>query len=181
VGVTFLSQANINRPWEPPSGLTDQWPTLLVFVILYKILLWWNNSFGNPFYTYWCKPILVQDTLRFYKMGYQEPLHWPETGLLFRLVRINIYIFTHFRKLPIIYSVKMLWQGFRFTIWKNVMKRIFRNVMAILLIAASSSFILSGCYESRYNQRYHHHTREWYGRHHQPPPAGINFEIDLRR
>lgn len=41
-------------------------------------------------------------------------------------------------------------------------------------------FSLSSCYEGHYYHRYHHHTRDWYDRHHTPPPAGVNFDIDVR-
>jgi hypothetical protein len=34
-------------------------------------------------------------------------------------------------------------------------------------------------YEGRYYHRYHHHHREWYGAHHQPEPAGVNWSADV--
>jgi len=61
------------------------------------------------------------------------------------------------------------------------MKRFFKNLIVVVFILLASGFIFSGCAESRYHRRYHHHTREWYGRHHRPVPPGVNFEIDVRR
>ncbi len=60
------------------------------------------------------------------------------------------------------------------------MKRIFLNVLTILLVITSAATILPGCVEHRYYHRYHHHTRHWYDRHHTPPPSGVNFDIDVR-
>jgi hypothetical protein len=41
-------------------------------------------------------------------------------------------------------------------------------------------FCLSSCYETHYYHRYHHHTRGWYDNHHMPPPAGVDFNVDVR-
>jgi hypothetical protein len=49
-----------------------------------------------------------------------------------------------------------------------------------LVVCFAAMFILSGCVESRYYHRYHHHTRPWYDRHHMPPPAGVDFRVDVR-
>jgi len=55
------------------------------------------------------------------------------------------------------------------------MKKIIGSVslLGIMLLA------LSGCYETHYYHHYHHHTREWYGRHNTPPPAGVDFNVDI--
>ena len=58
------------------------------------------------------------------------------------------------------------------------MKSALKNIPAIAIILTAISF--SGCAEPHYYHTYNHHTREWYGRRHVPPPAGINFEIDVR-
>ena len=50
-------------------------------------------------------------------------------------------------------------------------------VAACLCIAA---FSFTGCYETHYYHRYNHHTRGWYEHRHTPPPAGVNFDIDIR-
>lgn len=55
-----------------------------------------------------------------------------------------------------------------------------KNIAGAMLLLAVMAFSLSGCYETHYYNRYHHHTREWYGRHHTPPPAGVDFNVDIR-
>lgn len=60
------------------------------------------------------------------------------------------------------------------------MKNTYRSLLVSILIVALLAFILPGCYETRYNNRYHHHSRDWYGRHHSVPPAGVNFDLDVR-
>ena len=54
------------------------------------------------------------------------------------------------------------------------------NVLGIFLLLAVMSVAFTGCAEQHYYSHYHHHTREWYGRHHTPPPAGVNFDVDVR-
>jgi hypothetical protein len=49
--------------------------------------------------------------------------------------------------------------------------------LAILIAVAFST---TGCAENHYYDTYHHHSREWYDRHHTPPPAGVNFNVDVR-
>jgi hypothetical protein len=49
-----------------------------------------------------------------------------------------------------------------------------------LCLLVAVTFTLSSCYETHYYHRYHHHTREWYDNHHVPPPAGVDFNIDVR-
>jgi hypothetical protein len=56
---------------------------------------------------------------------------------------------------------------------KKIISKTNLFICAVLMIA------LSGCYESHYYHRYHHHTRDWYDRHHTPPPAGVDFNIDV--
>ena len=58
---------------------------------------------------------------------------------------------------------------------KNVRK------LSITCFAFAMVLMLGGCYETHYYHSYHHHSREWYGRHHTPPPAGVNFELDIRK
>jgi len=55
-----------------------------------------------------------------------------------------------------------------------------KNNMPIVILLLAMAFSLTSCYESRYNRRYHHHTRGWYDRRHRPPPAGVDFSIDVR-
>ncbi len=57
------------------------------------------------------------------------------------------------------------------------MKKALGNLIAILIILVAFTF--SSCYEPQYYHTYHHHTREWYDHRHVPPPAGVNFEIDV--
>jgi hypothetical protein len=59
------------------------------------------------------------------------------------------------------------------------MKQLLKKLAPVCLVLAMA-FSLSSCYESGYYHRYHHHTRDWYGRHHQPPPAGVDFNVDVR-
>jgi len=55
------------------------------------------------------------------------------------------------------------------------MKKGVASIVALIVIA----FAFSGCYEPNYYHTYNHHTREWYEHRHYPPPAGVNFEIDV--
>lgn len=54
------------------------------------------------------------------------------------------------------------------------------NMLGAFLLLAFMGVAFTGCVEQHYYNRYHHHTREWYGRHHTPPPAGVNFDVDVR-
>jgi hypothetical protein len=47
-------------------------------------------------------------------------------------------------------------------------------------LAIITAFSLSSCYETHYYHRYHHHTHDWYDHHHMPPPAGVDFNVDVR-
>ncbi len=60
------------------------------------------------------------------------------------------------------------------------MKKVYRNILIAALLIMPVVFVLFGCYEPQYYHRYHHHTREWYGRRHMPPPDGVNFDRDRR-
>ncbi|MFT3934782.1 MAG: hypothetical protein QM726_14250 [Chitinophagaceae bacterium] len=59
------------------------------------------------------------------------------------------------------------------------MKNTFGNRSLLVVMLLSFVFSLSSCYESRYYHRYNHHTRGWYDHRHMPPPAGVNFEVDI--
>lgn len=59
------------------------------------------------------------------------------------------------------------------------MKHTIKNGISLVLFFAVTAFSLSSCYESHYYHRNHHHTREWYDRHHTPPPAGVDFNVDV--
>ncbi|HXB05775.1 MAG TPA: hypothetical protein VNW04_01630 [Puia sp.] len=59
------------------------------------------------------------------------------------------------------------------------MKHTIKNLLSIALFLGVTAFALTGCYESHYYNHYHHHTREWYGRHNTPPPAGVDFSVDV--
>ena len=54
--------------------------------------------------------------------------------------------------------------------WKSIPLFICTVLLAILF---------SSCYETHYYHQYHHHTHGWYDRHHTPPPAGVNFEMEI--
>jgi hypothetical protein len=60
------------------------------------------------------------------------------------------------------------------------MKRIKQNIWALGLFAGLAALTLSGCVESHYYHRYHHHTRGWYDHRHQAYPAGVDFNVDVR-
>jgi hypothetical protein len=60
------------------------------------------------------------------------------------------------------------------------MKHTLKNMLSVGLFLGVIAFSLSSCYESHYYNHYHHHTQEWYGRHHQPAPAGVDFKVDVR-
>lgn len=60
------------------------------------------------------------------------------------------------------------------------MKQTLKNTLAAILLLGGIAFFLPGCYETHYYNHYHHHTREWYDRHHTPPPAGVDFKVDVR-
>ncbi len=60
------------------------------------------------------------------------------------------------------------------------MKYAKRNILAFLVLMLGLACTMSGCAENHYYNTYHHHTREWYDRHHTPPPAGVNFDVEVR-
>jgi hypothetical protein len=59
------------------------------------------------------------------------------------------------------------------------MKYILKNTLQLLVCLGIIAFSLSGCYESHYYHQNHYHTRGWYDNHHTPPPAGVNFDVDV--
>lgn len=59
------------------------------------------------------------------------------------------------------------------------MKYTIKNIISAALFMGVVIFSLTSCYETHYYHRYHHHTRDWYDRHHTPPPAGVRFEVDV--
>jgi hypothetical protein len=60
------------------------------------------------------------------------------------------------------------------------MKQSIKKIFSIVFILVTVGFALSGCYETHYYHRYHHHTRDWYDRRHESYPAGVDFNIDIR-
>ncbi len=60
------------------------------------------------------------------------------------------------------------------------MKHTLKNLLSAGLFLGVIAFSMSSCYETHYYNRYHHHTRDWYGHHHQPVPSGDNFDVDVR-
>lgn len=60
------------------------------------------------------------------------------------------------------------------------MKHTLKNMLGIVLFLGVTVFSLSSCYETHYYHHYNHHTQEWYGRHNTPPPAGVDFKVDVR-
>ena len=58
---------------------------------------------------------------------------------------------------------------------KSIVKNLVAGIVAIFVI----SMVLGSCVEPRYYNEYNHHSRDWYGRRHQNPPPGVNFEIDV--
>jgi hypothetical protein len=62
------------------------------------------------------------------------------------------------------------------------MKHKLKNWSSLGLFLIVVAFSLSSCYvgyEGRYYHRYHHHHRDWYEHRHQPPPAGVNWNVDV--
>lgn len=55
-----------------------------------------------------------------------------------------------------------------------------KRILVFLMVVTFVAFLLPSCVEHRYYHRYHHHTREWYPRHHRDVPAGVNFDLDVR-
>ncbi|HSC37260.1 MAG TPA: hypothetical protein VLD19_05305 [Chitinophagaceae bacterium] len=55
----------------------------------------------------------------------------------------------------------------------------FKSNMPIIIVLLAMAFSLTSCYETHYYHRNHHHTRGWYDRRHTPPPAGVDFSIDV--
>ena len=55
----------------------------------------------------------------------------------------------------------------------------FKNNMPVVIFLLAMAFSLNSCYETHYYHRNHHHTRGWYDRHHKPPPACVDFSIDI--
>jgi hypothetical protein len=60
---------------------------------------------------------------------------------------------------------------------KYSIKKMFGTAMFLCLTV----LFMSSCYENHYYSHYHHHTRGWYDNHHMPPPAGVDFNVDVRR
>ncbi|MEI9935274.1 MAG: hypothetical protein WDM71_10595 [Ferruginibacter sp.] len=60
------------------------------------------------------------------------------------------------------------------------MKSILNDKIKLACLAIAAVFILSSCSETHYYHRYHHHTHDWYDRHHEAPPAGVDFNVDVR-
>ncbi|HSZ84948.1 MAG TPA: hypothetical protein VK787_02900 [Puia sp.] len=60
------------------------------------------------------------------------------------------------------------------------MKQTIKKTFSLIIILATIAFSFSGCYESHYYHRYHHHTRDWYDHRHQSYPAGVDFNVDVR-
>jgi hypothetical protein len=54
-----------------------------------------------------------------------------------------------------------------------------KKILAFVSLAGIMLLALSGCYETQYYHHYHHHTHDWYDRHHEPPPAGVDFNLDI--
>ncbi len=59
------------------------------------------------------------------------------------------------------------------------MKHTMKKWLSIGLMFGVIAFSLSSCYETHYYHHYHHHTRDWYDYHHQTPPAGVDFNVDV--
>jgi hypothetical protein len=61
------------------------------------------------------------------------------------------------------------------------MKKVLNKTTKTVGILAIVAIFFTSCAESHYYHRNHHHTRDWYDHHHQPRPAGVNFEVDVIR
>jgi hypothetical protein len=61
------------------------------------------------------------------------------------------------------------------------MKYTLKNILGAIAFIGLSAISLTSCYETHYYHQYHHHTREWYGHRNAPPPAGVDFNVDVRR
>ncbi len=59
------------------------------------------------------------------------------------------------------------------------MKKTFGNIAVAIIVLLGFVLSLSSCYETHYYHRYNHHTQGWYEHRHMPPPAGVNFEINV--
>jgi hypothetical protein len=60
-----------------------------------------------------------------------------------------------------------------------IMKHTLRKTLGLVAFLFMVAFSMSGCAESHYYETNHHHSREWYDRHHTPPPANVNFDVDV--
>lgn len=74
----------------------------------------------------------------------------------------------------------MAWQDFG-TGSQNFyrMKYKIKSYVSFGLFALVVGFALTGCYETHYYHHYNHHTHGWYDRHHQAPPAGVRWDVDV--
>ena len=61
------------------------------------------------------------------------------------------------------------------------MEHTFKKLFSVMLVVVVTSLSLTSCYETRYVHHYNHHTREWYDHRHVAYPAGVNFDVDIRR
>jgi len=54
-----------------------------------------------------------------------------------------------------------------------------KNILGFTFLIGVMATCFTSCYESHYYHHNHHHTRGWYDRHHTPPPAGVDFNVDI--
>lgn len=54
-----------------------------------------------------------------------------------------------------------------------------KNIFGMALLTGLLFTAFTSCYETQYYHHYHHHTHDWYGHHHEPVPAGVDFNVDV--
>lgn len=79
-----------------------------------------------------------------------------------------------------IFSLLLIGRVFKsYMVQLAIMKHTVRKTFGLIAFLFILAFSMSGCAESHYYDTYHHHSREWYDRHHTPPPANVNFDVDV--
>ena len=59
------------------------------------------------------------------------------------------------------------------------MKDSLKKVLGISILSGLLLTAFTGCYEEHYYHTYHHHTHDWYDRHHESVPTGVDFNVDV--
>jgi hypothetical protein len=99
---------------------------------------------------------------------------------LFPSMKIPIF-YSHFNLKTCFISLYILAGFLKYNGIIIIMKHSITKMLGLAVFLLGFAFSMSGCAEQRYYDTNHHHTREWYDRHHTPPPAGVNFDVEVHQ